>query len=106
MLNIILNMVIQFHHTYLPSHACLLTVHVFKIDTAIRKPFRRWSGIPRQMQMQKNKACHKYGLLDIIRVCLCIHEVTESPTSDLYYREYRLPLNNNDHWESRMAWKA
>jgi len=29
------------------------TVRVFKIDAAIRKPFRRWAGIPRQTQTRK-----------------------------------------------------
>ena len=31
----------------------LYTVCVFKIDAAIRKPFRRWAGIPRQTQTRK-----------------------------------------------------
>jgi len=29
------------------------TVRVFKIDAVIRKPFRRWAGIPRQTQTRK-----------------------------------------------------
>jgi len=41
------------HQLYSLHLQSALTVRVFKIDAAIRKPFRRWSGIPIQAQTRK-----------------------------------------------------